>query len=315
VFVQAVISLGLLATLVLLAQQALVALTSAEAHHRALRRATERSTRVATEVARSVASSRRIFQDDAVGRLYLASLDLGARPLLPGARLPRFEAEATMGPDAPGAPRTGNVLLFAEEAGAVTCSVGGAPGAARRIDAFRLVCVYPHETGRRVLGTRPARDLVIWKSRLHPDHAQIMAVEDSAERLAVVRDLVTRLGCTHAWAAQEPPGSAFFALDAVGVVSPTPDPSLSLAEDPAASPGGRLVYGSWQLGRTDPAEAAYRPVFTVEPPSTWAPDGFEVKVAGPSAARSVWLRVVVEHGSGGVVGVHGTGLLVAAGRR
>jgi hypothetical protein len=315
VFAQMVVALGLLSTIVLLAQQSIVTVSSAEARLKVKRRATERATRTATEIARSVSASRHLFQDDDVGRAYLAALDLGGRPLLSRARLPRFDAAATMGPDQPGRPRTGNVLLYVEEAGPLLCVADATGGKRRRIDTVRFVCVYPHETTRSLVGKRKARDLVIWKSGLYADHAQILGVAVASERRAVVRELVQRFGCTYAWAASQPLETAFFAIDALGVVAASPDASLSLLEDPNASAGGRLVYGSWQLGRTDPAEPDYRPAFTADPPPVWAPDGFEVKVAGPSAARSVWFRLVVEHAAGNHVGVHTTSLLVAAGRR
>ncbi len=36
------------------------------------------------------------------------------------------------------------------------------------------------------------------------------------------------------------------------------------------------------------------PLFSVDPIATWTPNGFEVKVSGPSGSRQIWLRLTVE---------------------
>jgi hypothetical protein len=57
---------------------------------------------------------------------------------------------------------------------------------------------------------------------------------------------------------------------------------------------GKLVYANAQLARTDPSSHPRRSIFTVDPPTTWAPDGLEVKIVGTSGARKVWVHFVIE---------------------
>ena len=56
----------------------------------------------------------------------------------------------------------------------------------------------------------------------------------------------------------------------------------------------RLVYPGHPYGR--PVEGTRESVarLTRDDPDTWVPDGFEVKVVGPSGTRQVWMRFTVE---------------------
>ena len=59
------------------------------------------------------------------------------------------------------------------------------------------------------------------------------------------------------------------------------------------------MAASLQLARTDPDVASRVSLFSVEPVVDWSPHGFETKVVGPSGARKVGLRLVVEAPVGG----------------
>ena len=76
---------------------------------------------------------------------------------------------------------------------------------------------------------------------------------------------------------------------------------------------GRFVYRNMQLARTDLASYPRRPVLTADAPEDWAPNGFEVKIVGPSGARKVWLNLVIESQSArGLVAVHRSTLIASA---
>ena len=110
----------------------------------------------------------------------------------------------------------------------------------------------------------------------------------------MVSDLVNRHGYETAWDPNGSVASSFYPMGNSGSVSPSSDSDVLIIEDSDRSEGGRLVYANIQLARTEASSYHRRPVFTVDDPATWKPDGFEVKVVGPSGSRLVWVRLVVE---------------------
>jgi prepilin-type N-terminal cleavage/methylation domain-containing protein len=300
------IIIGVMATIV---EHTLGSAHRAERQLSAVRRVTERCEKVAYEILDEVNRSRKLFQGDATGQAYLDALDLTRDPLLATARLPVFEEGNRMLADLAGEPRTGNILFFVSEAPAAEAVADAGTGKKRAIDLHRFICIYPRQTTRvLVSGSQmlPARDLVVWRSALFPSHAQILAIEDDDERTSVIRDLVERWGCDHAWASNSELDEAFYALGSLGGISPTPLASPVIDEDLDASERGRLVYADLQLARSMPNEYYRRNRFTVDDPAVWSPDGLEVKVVGISGARKVWYRLTAESpATKDVVGVQG----------
>lgn len=288
-------SLSLIAGVSVLMAQVLMGSRNADSYIRAVTAATQRGQRVAYEVAGLAESSRRIFQKDAVGEGYLASLDLARDPMTSDARLPVMEEDGALGPDEPGAPRTGNVLLMVRESDPAACVANPQTGEIRNISLHRLVCVYPHESTRVLLPGAPAsRDLIIWRSIQFPSYTEIMSLKDPDMRKNVVRDLHDRFGLRTLWDEGAASDQAFYLIDGLGTVDAAPSPSFLIEEDRDLSSRGRLVYADAQLAPTDYTMRERRPVLTVDPPGTWAPHGFEVKVGGPSTSRQVWMRLVIE---------------------
>jgi hypothetical protein len=271
------------------------ATTNADRYLRAVRKVTAEGEAVAYEIYDLVSASRRLFQADDVGNGYLDALDLGAEPLLAGARLGRIDETHPLLPDDAGDPRTGNVLLFAVESDPLPCLADEATGRLRYVDAYRFVCVYPRQTDVRVMGAgAKAHDLCVWHSRPYPSAGQAGAIADLAERRSVVRDLVDRYGCTWLWDAGAAAPSAFYAADATGTVSSLPDPAPVIERDPLLGAlGGRLVRHRVQLAPTEDTWQR-RAVLGADDPEDWQPNGFEVKMVGASGSRKVWIHLVVE---------------------
>jgi len=192
------------------------------------------------------------------------------------------------------------MLLFVQESDAVQATADASTCQIRLIDTYRFICVYPRPTSRYVVqgrGREPANDLVIWRSRVYPNCTQIRDIEDAGQRQAVVADLYTRHGMDVAWEPNQAVGESFFGLDGFGNVAAVAEVDPRIEEDLQASDRGRLVYRNLQLApsRTD---VHRRAVFTTDDPGAWSPGGFEVKVVGPSGARQVWMRLVVETEAG-----------------
>lgn len=267
----------------------------AEKYLAAVRTATERGQKIAYDVREIVSSSRKLFGNDATGNAYLAKLDLTRDPKAPAVRLPTFDEVNPLGPDAAGAPKTGNCLLFVREADAAPCVADPVTKKTRFIDTYRFVAVYPHVSNRRVVnGQGLAWDLVIWRSVPFPSKTQIAAITSATEKANVVKDLYKRFGYGYAWDPNATATTSFFGLDSLGNMAGSATAGLTIAEDANLSERGRLVYADVQLAATTTQSKARAPVFTVEPTTTWSPHGFEVKVVGASGSRKVWIHIVVE---------------------
>jgi prepilin-type N-terminal cleavage/methylation domain-containing protein len=310
-------TLVILSMLSLTIQQTLSTTNSADRYLLAVRRATDRGDAVSYEVFDLVDASRKLFQKDPIGEGYLGALDLSRFQPVPTARLPVIDEGNDIAPDEPGSPHTGNILLFVEETDPVECVADPATKKARYIDVYRFVCIYPHETGRRLLSTNTfARDLVMWRSRLYPSYAQINAIEDPDERRNVVADLYTEYGCDRIWDPNAEVDLAFYDTDTLGTISPLPVNGPVIAEDADNTVFGRLVHDDTQLAQTDSERHHYRAVMTTltrDDPDEWVPDGFEVKIVGASGSRKVWLHIVVESlAAAGQIAVHPNTLIVSA---
>lgn len=301
------VTISLITIMILIVQATVDGTTRAERRLRATQTATERGERITYELLEAVNASRAMFEDDGVGGDYLAAIEFGARPVLPSARLPRIDQARPLEPDLVGDPRTGNILLFASESDAVEVVADAAAGTTRQIDLYRIVCVYPTQTTRKLLSDEPvleARDLVVWRSIRYASYAQLQAIDDIDERRSVVADLVNRHACDHAWDVGAPIGGAFYGLGILGTIDSIPEVAMSLEEDPDASLGGRLVSSDAQLARTSAGDFHRKARLTVDDPADWTPGGFEVKVVGLSGSRKVWIHMVVESPGGrGIVGV------------
>jgi prepilin-type N-terminal cleavage/methylation domain-containing protein len=309
------ITMVILTAITLLVERTLSITHDTDLHLDARQAAQHRGSEVAFEIHRGVASSRRIFARGAVGNAYAAALDLTRAPPISSVRLPLPDEAGSLAPDALGDPRTGNALLFVREAEPVGCPTDAVNGPSRLIDVYRFVCWYPRPTDRRLVpeAARSALDLVVWRSIGYPAYRQLMAIEDVDERRRVVQHLYEELGHRHAWDPNESVDHAFYALDLVGTIANFPTTAFRIREDVDRSEGSRLVYADVQLARTDPTSAVKRAVLTTDDPSSWVPDGFEVKVAGPSGHRQVWIHVTVEAPAGrGRTAAYATTLVASA---
>lgn len=305
--IEIMVALIIIMVMATIVEQTLGATQRADQYMHAVRRVTLRCEKVSDEVLFELNRSRKLFQGDATGDGYLSALDLTQYPILPTARLPVFDEVNPLAPDLVGDPRTGNVLLFVVEAEAAEAVADASTGKKRSIDLHHFVCVYPHETARKLMadsGPDLARDLILWHSVVYPSHSQIQDIADLSERASVVRDLVDRWGCAYAWDSSGAVDAAFYALGALGTVSTSADASLAIEEDLDLSRRGRLVYADVQLAPTRPADYFRRSRMTADDPVVWVPDGCEVKIVGVSGARKIWYRLTMETPGGkSVVGV------------
>jgi prepilin-type N-terminal cleavage/methylation domain-containing protein len=293
------IALAVLAIISLAIERTITVTRDAERDLKGTRVVLERGQRLGYEIRRVVSASRKLFQNDAAGQSYIEALDLdGISEPIPTTRLPVFDEANGLGPDAVGDPRTGNALLFVSEADPAPAVADPATGKLRYIDAYRFVFVYITETNRYLVEETPrrkSRDLIVWRSIAYPSHMQIESISSPTERANVVQDLCARFGYEFAW---DPAGGSadgsFHALSPSGAVEATPSPEFLIERDVHLIERGKLVYANLQLARTDASSYPRRSLLTMDDPATWVPDGFEVKIAGTSGSRKVWMHLVIE---------------------
>lgn len=304
-----VVTTAILGLTTLVIERTISSVNDAERSMRAVRNTADRCQAAAYHLRDDVTSARRLFQGDAVGNAYLAKLGLPtALPIFPGSRLPIFDETKSLGPDTAGSPKTGNVLFFTRDADPIPCIAAPATKKVRLVDAYRFVCFYLTATPRTLVAGGPvALDLVEWKSERFPSYAQVASITNAAEKTSVVQDLYNRHNVDYLWDSTKPVTTAFFAIDGAGNISATPTNPSQIPEDLNVSGRGRFVTANLGIARTDMTSKLRQPVFTVEDPASWTSHGFEVKIASPSGARRVWIRLTIEQqASKGRVPAHQT---------
>lgn len=304
-----VVTTAILGLTTLVIERTITSVMDAERSMRAVRNTADRCQAATYHLRDEVTSARRLFQGDTIGTAYLGKLGLPASmPMLTGSRLPLFDETKSLGPDTAGSPKTGNILFFVRDADPLPCIANAATKKVRLIDAYRFVCLYLTVSNKTlVAGGQPALELVEWKSERFPSYAQVMAITTSTEKTAVVKDLYARHNIDYLWDLTKPVTTAFYAIDGAGNVNASPTNPTQIPEDLNVSQRGRFVAANLGVARTDMASKLRQPVFTVDDPLTWTSHGFEVKIASPSGARRVWLRLTVEQqASKGRVPAHQT---------
>jgi hypothetical protein len=294
--IELTVTTALLGLTTLAIERTVSSVTEVERTMRAIRNTSDRCQRAAFHLRDIVTGARKLYQNDTVGQGYLAKLDVPtAAPVLPGSRLPFFDETKSLGPDTAGNPMSGNVVLFVRESDALPCLANATTQKMRRIDTYRFVCVYLTATTRTlVTGGQPALDLAEWRSTLFPSYAQVSGIIDSTERAKVAADLYNRYGVAYLWDPTKDVNTSFYGIDTYGTIAASPTVPTKILEDRNVSQRGRFLGGNMAVARTDTTSKLREPLFAADDPTVWAPHCFEVKIAAPSGARRVWMRLTVE---------------------
>jgi prepilin-type N-terminal cleavage/methylation domain-containing protein len=293
--IEMAITMVILALMTLVIERTVTGLTDTERTMRAVRTTAQVGQEACYRLRDLVATSRKLYCNDALGNGYNDKVDRTRFPLFPSSRLPTVDEVNPLGPDEPGDPRTGNVLLFVRELDPVPCVAVAATKKIRMVDTYRLVSLYLSQSDRTlVAGGLQALDLVEWRGQAYPSYAQVSQISIAAEKTNTVKELYNRYGFDYLWDPTQPVASAFYAIDGNGVIAAVPTAVTTIPEDMNVSRGGRFVHMNVAVARTDLTSRPRTPMFSVEPIATWTPHGFEVKAVGASGSRKVWMRLTVE---------------------
>jgi hypothetical protein len=291
--VELTVSVAILVGTLLLVQELIGTTQNAQIYIAARDRAAQQSAKLITDLRSAGLSSRRLYQDDAEGRAYLAALSTGTTPILPDARLPVVDPAGRLDADAAGARRTGDALLIACED-----RPREVPTAAsrHRVDVVRFFAVYPTRRTGRVVDAIPDRiDLVRFASRSYADKASLDQITDPLEKSQVVQGLVGA-GFAQAWVAGAAVNQAFFVLNADGTIGATPIVAPTI--DTMADDRPRPMLGDSRSSVAPNSPALRVPAFAqLDATMPAFPSGFEVKVVGPSGGRQVLVRLTLLTGA------------------
>ena len=291
--VELTVAISVLVGTLLLVQELIGTTQNAQVFIAARDRAAQQSAKLVGDLRSAGLSSRRLFQDDAEGRSYLAALTTTTYPILADTRLPVVDPAGRLEPDVAGGRRTGDTLLLACEDRPREFVTGANR---HRVDVVRFFAVYPTLRAGRVVDALANRiDLVRFASRPYVDRASLDAITDAAEKVLVVQALRAG-GISRAWVPGALVDTSFFDLNATGTVDTTP--VLTPIIDTMPGVPERPMLGE-SKSTVAPNNAALRvPAFAqLDATIPLFPSGFEVKVVGPSGGRQVLVRLTILTGA------------------
>ena len=291
--VELTVAITILGGTLLMVQELIGTTQSAQIYIVARDQAAQQSAKLIADLRSVGLSSRRLYQDDAEGRDFLAALDTAALPLIADTRLPIVDPAGRLDQDAAGARRTGNAILLACEDRPRQIQTSGAR---HRIDVVRFFCVYPtRRTGKVANAVADRIDLVRFTSRPYADKASIDQVTDPSERAEVVQALRAG-GITRTCISGVPLAQTFFALNTDGSIATTE--IVSPIIDPLPDDRPRPMLGNSKSTVAPNSAALHVPAFALLDNTIPAfPSGFEVKVVGPSGGRQVLIRLTLLTGT------------------
>ncbi|MEY4673557.1 MAG: hypothetical protein RL148_1341 [Planctomycetota bacterium] len=317
-FVEMVIALAILASVVLSISSLMQTGASAQDQGKRMRRLTELSQEVTDEVRSRMLASTRVYGNDEGGNAMMMMLDLSHSPQRTGVRrLPTIDFEGSFREDRPGDLLTGNTLLFSYLAwrDEFQCT----SGKQYLVDVFRVVHLYLSPVGTGPSEQEPGGlDLVRFVSEPLIDADSVYAITDPVDRAEVLVHLCnatpdvnddTKDPAHVVWHRNvevNTPGALKQIDRTSGVLSESVIPGtgrpsvwriltgregavclLALRRASVASNFDSFAGSEGRLGLLDLQQGF--------------PHGFEVQVVGPTSARKVLVRLVlVETSRGGL---------------
>ncbi len=247
--------------------------------------------RLLGEMRQSAFSAVRVLGDDATGQSIFGALELTAFPPLADTTLPILDTSGGIAEDLAGARRVGNALLLVVEDRPLTITPNAT---AHRIDRVRFVAFYLTHVNERVLNDVGDRlDVVHFTSEAYVLKAGIDAIQDPLERTDVLKELYAQT-YTRLLSLDVPADAAFDDVAADGTVTGPVSSPVILGAD--AFPIRRMLFGKRMSVAANGTRVGVPRFAVVDPALPQFPGGFEVKVAGPWAARRVLVRLLLVAG-------------------
>ncbi len=246
-------------------------------------------------ISEDLPATRRIFNDDLRGNLYLAALEPPVtHPVLGGIHLPITKDPGTFHADVVGAEQTGNCLLLCKQQPIFATVL--LSGVTRRVDVYTIVFFYPSPVARPMGPYARSLILARWESIEFADYGELMSLTAS-DRAEVVSSLRTVRGVTWLWDVSKDPNQAFYGTNVFGIVDAVPTATF---KPPGASnqnliPHLGLGFASLAWNRTNATWIPQRvPMYAIaNAVGDGFPHGFEVQVIGPTGSRTILLRLTL----------------------
>lgn len=309
-FVEAVICIAILASVILSIAGLVQTGSSASEQGRRMRKLTELAQGATDEMRTRMVSSTRVYGNDASGNAMLALLDLSHAPQRIGVRrLPTIDIDGAFRADRPGDQITGNTLLYSYLAwrDAHECL----SGKEYLVEVYRVVHYYLSPVGTGPSEQAPGGlDLVRFVSEPLVDADSVAAISNPVDRAEVLMHLCNatpdaegsvREPAQVVWQRTAEPGApgALRQIDpANGSLSESILPGTGRASVWRIHPGRDRATGQFANRRVAVAsnfdafaDAGGR--FALPDLAQGFPHGFEVQVVGPTSSRKVLLRLVL----------------------
>ncbi len=277
--------------------------------------------RAVNDIRSDLMQSRTVFQDNALGQAYEASLLMtGAPAPLTGGKLPIVDVNGEIEPESAGDNLVGNRILMARQLNPEQVNVdhdsdGSTPNVDFLVDLYRFEYVYLAQRNERdFAGNGYYLDLVRAQSPVYADYFQLSGL-NATLRGALQSALISR-GVTTAWDPGQLPNNAFYSMTSAGglTLQATHQIDMSSAESmlPELAGGrisGKMTYSVGVEGTS--VTSGDVPVSVLAESASLFPSGFETLVVGASGSRKVFLRLVLMSEHSGKISGHANEVVIS----
>jgi prepilin-type N-terminal cleavage/methylation domain-containing protein len=307
--VELTVTIAVIAVLVGVVVNLVVATTESQKYAERLSRATVVNQDLLDGMRQELASSVALFQNDTTGAAYRAMLDLDpGTPPLATSVLPTIDPVGIFAEESASAAKTGNSLLMARNAW--TTEVTALSGSSYRVDVYRFIYYYlaAEQEGPRP-GSPIGLNLCKFVSEPLADGDQIDRITDPVDLADVLQHLADATpdasGATHSpvqlvWIRKGDPAvvgtlrqiDPSYALSDVPL-SPRSSP-WTLVRDTERSSEGLLYYRHFSVASNHARRAWGVGRFgVIDNGGDGFPHGFEVQIVGPSSGRLILLHLTL----------------------
>lgn len=304
--VEMMVAMVILVAVVVVVSELALHSTRAQSHATRVGRATELNQEIHDLLRLDLLSSVRLFENNALGTLYIDMLDSSGKPSI-SRGLPTLNVNGTFSKESTSGEATGNAMLFAKHAW--TDEVQVSSGKKYRTDIYRLMYYYLAVEGRGPEpGSSTGLDLCRWVSEPLIDGHQIDSIADPLDREEVLAHLynrspdmageVRRSRAEVVWYLGEDPTvtGTFRQVDASGLLSDKAGSvrggKWKILRDPVWSADGMLSPRHFSVATNHALRSIGVSRYSVmDNTGNGFPHGFEVQCIGSSRARQVLIQL------------------------
>ncbi len=284
--IEIVIALAAFTTLLVVSMQTITGLTESQAYVEGKARTRALAERIVELVREDVLYSTRLFQHRSASYALIEKMALPDMPLT-DSRLPTSSAIGYFAPDPAGVIETGNLLFLLRTEPTIIADLDAVvPGMLWRVSTYRFVLYY--------LTGDEEYDLHRWASTVVADHHDIVRLTNQGQRHALVEVLLQQ-GIDFAWDSRAAPAASMYTLAIDEDPAPlTPETKVSM--DQKFSAPSLVGARDCRIAANGTPAPLFVPSYAR--PTTYFPQGFEVKVDGNAIGGLLMVRIGLQQSIG-----------------